>query len=77
MASYHNFITSDHRVMLGKPTVRGTRLTVELLLRKLAEGATAKELTVMYPQLLPEHIQAVLEYAAAVIAREEIINSAA
>lgn len=35
------YIESDHTIMLGKPIVKGTRLTVELILKKLAEGATS------------------------------------
>ena len=51
--------------MLGKPTIRGTRLTVELLLRKLSEGAPAADLLRAYPQLEVADIEASLRYAAA------------
>ncbi|MBC8084789.1 MAG: DUF433 domain-containing protein [Hymenobacter sp.] len=77
MTSYHDRITSDHRVMLGKPVIKNTRLTVALLLRKLAEGASSADLLVMYPYLEAADIQAVLEYAAAMVAYEAIIDSAA
>ena len=70
-------ITSSHEIMLGKPVIRGTRLTVELLLRKLSEGATAEDLLKMYPQLELPDVQAALEYAAAMLAKEEIIGLAA
>ncbi len=49
--------------MLGKPVVRGTRLTVELLLRKIAEGATATDLLQMHPQLEELDIQSVLKHS--------------
>ena len=49
--------------MLGKPVVRGTRLTVELLLRKISEGATATDLLQMYLQLKELGIQAVLKHS--------------
>jgi uncharacterized protein (DUF433 family) len=52
-------------IMLGKPAIRGTRLTVELLLRKMSEGATAADLLQMYPQLEAADIEASLRYAAA------------
>ena len=60
MANFPERITASHEVMLGKPVIRGTRLTVELLLRKLSEGATAAELVQMYPQLQLADVQAAL-----------------
>ncbi len=60
-------------VMHGKPVIRGTRVPVELLLRKLAEGATIPDLLEAYPRLSPEDIQAALEYAADTIAHETVV----
>ena len=77
MINYRNHITSDHQIMLGKPVIKGTRLTVELILRKLAEGATPRDLIAMYPQITENDVSAVLLYAAEVLANEEIIDSAA
>ena len=77
MARANARITASHEVMLGKPVIRGTRLTVELLLRKLSEGATTADLLAMYPQLEAADVQAALEYAAAMLAKEEIIGFAA
>lgn len=45
-------------VMLGKPVIRGTRIPVELILRKLAEGATTAELIDAYPRLKKADIEA-------------------
>jgi uncharacterized protein (DUF433 family) len=59
-------------VMQGKPVVRNTRIPVELLLRKLAEGAAIEDLLDAYPRLAREDIQACLEYAADSIAHQEI-----
>lgn len=53
-------ITASHEMMLGKPVIRGTRLTVELLLRKLSEGASVGDLLRMYPQLEAGDVQAAL-----------------
>jgi len=64
-------------VMLGKPTLRGTRITVELVLRKLAEGASITELTEAYPQLSPASIHAAMAYAADSLAHEELILATA
>jgi len=60
-------------VMLGKPVIRGTRIPVELLLRKLAEGATQTDLLDAYPRLTRADIQAAIGYAADTLAHEETI----
>lgn len=51
-------------VMLGKPVIRGTRIPVEVILRKLGEGATEADLLEAYPRLVREDIQAALSSAA-------------
>ena len=51
-------------VMLGKPVIKGTRIPVELLLRKLSEGSTEADLLDAYPRLTRFDIQAALAYAA-------------
>ena len=63
-------IVVSPEVMLGKPVIRGTRLTVELLLRELSEGATESDLLDAYPQLTREDIKAAIAYAADTVARE-------
>ncbi len=59
-------------VMLGKPVIRGTRIPVELILRKLSEGLSEAELLDAYPRLQREDIQAALAYAADSVAHEII-----
>jgi len=66
-------IEINPKVMLGKPVIRGTRITVELLLRKLSEGATEVELLDAYPRLRREDIQAAIGYAADTLAHEETV----
>ena len=66
-------IEINPKVMLGKPVIRGTRITVELVLRKLAEGATGADLLDAYPQLRKEDIQAAITYAADTPAHEETV----
>lgn len=56
-------IETHPEIMLGKPVIRGTRIPVELVLRKLSEGATVQELIDAYPSLTPDDIKAALEYA--------------
>jgi uncharacterized protein (DUF433 family) len=60
-------------VMLGKPVIRGTRIPVELILRKLGEGATEADLLDAYPRLTKADIQAALAYAARSLAHETIL----
>jgi uncharacterized protein (DUF433 family) len=60
-------------VMQGKPVIRGTRILVELLLRKLAEGATIEDLLDAYPRLAADDISAALAYAADTIAHETVL----
>ena len=59
------------KIMLGKAVIRGTRIPVELILRKLGEGATMDDLLDAYPRLRTEDVQAALTYASNVLAHEE------
>lgn len=71
--TYTDRIVSDQKIMLGKPVIKGTRITVELLLKKLSEEMSIDELLQAYPHLTKEDILAALSYSADVISREEII----
>ncbi len=73
----NDYIVTDHRVMLGKPVLKGTRLTVEMILRKGSEGASHADMLKMYPHLTEAHLLAVLAYAADVLANEESLLSVA
>ena len=66
-------IEINPKVLMGKPVIRGTRLTVELILRKLSEGAGEEDLLEAYPRLSREDIQAAIRYAADTLAHEETI----
>ncbi|RJP35133.1 MAG: DUF433 domain-containing protein [Candidatus Omnitrophota bacterium] len=57
-------IEINPKVMMGKPVIRGTRIPVELILRKLSEKSTEADLLDAYPQLTPDDIQAAIRYAA-------------
>jgi uncharacterized protein (DUF433 family) len=59
-----NGIEINPDVMRGKPVIKGTRITVELILRKLSEGATEEDLLDAYPRLAREDIRAAIRYAA-------------
>lgn len=70
---YTKRIVSDPDIMLGKPVIKGTRITVELILRKMAEGMTIEELLETYPHITKDDILATVSYSADVISREELI----
>jgi uncharacterized protein (DUF433 family) len=59
--------------MMGKPVIRGTRITVELILHKLAEGASEHDLLDDYPHITREDIRAAVAYGAASVAHEEVV----
>lgn len=67
-------ITVNPDVMVGKPTIRGLRITVEQILKALAVGITTQELLEDYPELEPEDIQAVLLYAAELVSEEQVFK---
>lgn len=69
---YQDRIVSDYRILLGKPVLKGTRISVELLLKKLSEGATVDELASDY-SLEKEDIYAALHYASDLLANQEEI----
>lgn len=62
----------DPGVMYGKPVIRGTRLTVALIVEKLAYGATFEDLKEDYPFLTKEDIRSAMLYAAKSLSREEV-----
>ena len=57
-------IISDSAIMVGKPTIKGTRITVELIVEKLGYGETVDEILIDYPHLTREQIYACLRFAA-------------
>ena len=68
-----NGIEVNPKVMMGKPVIRGTRITVEFILRKLSEGATHTELLEAYPKLTRKSIQTAIRYAADTLSHEEMV----
>lgn len=73
-------MTTDHQrrivinpaIMAGKPTIAGTRIPVELVVRLVAEGWTPNAIVVEYPPLTSQDVQAALAYAAALVASDEV-----
>jgi uncharacterized protein (DUF433 family) len=60
-------IISDPAIMMGKPLVAGTRITVELILEKLARGETIEQILEAHPRLTRESILAALDFAARIL----------
>ena len=62
MVNWKEYIHSDPAILLGKPVIKGTRISVELILELLSEGWTNEMLQASYPHLTNEHIMAVFSY---------------
>ena len=73
---YRDYLESNAEIMLGKPLIKGTRITVELVLKKLSEGATAEDIIIAYLNLTLNSIKAVLAYASDVVSNETLIVAA-
>ena len=76
MKHYNTHIERNPQIMLGKPVVAGTRITVELIMRKFAGGYNLQQLLAAYPQLTTTQINAAFEYAADVISNLELNETA-
>lgn len=66
------FIHSDPEIMLGKPVIRGTRITVELILEKVAAGESIEQIQQEHPHITADQIRAALEYATLVFKNDVI-----
>jgi len=64
MMNWHERITIDPKVLVGKPVIKGTRISVELIVDLLAEGWTTQQILDSYPNLTGEDIRACLAYAS-------------
>lgn len=73
---YREHIESSASVMLGKPVIKGTRITVELILKRMSEGASVDDIVAAYPEITPVAVNAVLAYASDVIGSETLISAA-
>ncbi len=66
-------IEINPQVMLGKPVIKGTRITVEIILKKLAQNISVDEILADYPRLTREDIQAAVTYAATALSTDEVL----
>ncbi len=70
---WQDHIEQRKDIMMGKPVFKGTRLTVEHILKELGTGMSQRELLENYPTLRLEHFRAAMQYAAAVVNMDETI----
>lgn len=68
-----NRIVVNPKVMVGKPVIKGTRIPVDAIIKRLAGGMSLREILEEYPNLEEEDVKAALEYAAKVLAGEEVV----
>ena len=66
-------IAINPKIMFGKPAIKGTRITVEQILRKLAGGMSIKEIMADHPHLVPDDIYAAVAFAADYMAQEDMV----
>ncbi len=69
-------IATDPKIMFGKPVIRGTRITVEQVLRELGEGATPEEVVTAHPRIALQDVHAAQAFAADYLAGEETLTPA-
>jgi uncharacterized protein (DUF433 family) len=68
-------IAADPGIMMGKPCIKGTRITVELILRKLGAGRSFADLLEAYPQLTADDLLAALAFAADYLQHETVVSA--
>lgn len=66
-----NRIVVDPKIMVGKPVIKGTRIPVELILKKLAQNIDVKEILEDFPRLKEEDIRAAIMYAESLVENSE------
>lgn len=71
--NWHDHIVVDPNVLVGKPIVKGTRISVELLLDRLADGWSFDDILDAYPHLTREQIQAAIAFAAELFKEERFV----
>lgn len=76
MEPLQELIHIDPAVMMGKPVIKGTRITVESIIQELASGYSHNQVMTAHPNLQEQHILAALQYAAALMQNEKIYAAA-
>ena len=76
MENWTYYIESDPKKLFGKPTIKGTRIAVDLILEKLSYGESVDQLLKAYPQLSEKSIRACLSYASETVKNEIVLPTA-
>lgn len=76
-AIHEGHIVRNKEIMMGKPCIKGTRITVELILEKMSQGASIEDLLNGYPHITKEDIFACVDYARAIMKHEDVIEVSA
>ena len=71
-----NLIESNPKIMFGKPVIKGTRITVELVLEKIADGETVDTILSSYPHLTREQVLACVDFARKSLSLETVYPAA-
>lgn len=69
---HHNRIVVNPKILVGKPMIKGTRISVELILKLLAEGKQVDEIIEEYPRLNRQDVLAAVDYAYNIVENEEV-----
>lgn len=72
MENVGEYIEMNPAIMLGKPVIKGTRITVESIVAELAAGYTMQQILQAHPHLRQEHIYAALQYAVSIMKNEKV-----
>jgi len=70
--TYQKYITINPKIMIGKPVITGTRVPVDVIIKKLAQNMNVEDILQDYPRLTKDAIRAALWYAGEVISQEEV-----
>ena len=70
---WQDYIEERKEIMMGKPVFKGTRLTVEHILKELGSGMSQEEILAGYPQLTPENLRAAMLFSAALVSMDQSI----
>ncbi len=76
MENFQNHIEVNSSIMLGKPIIKGTRITVESIVEELASGYTTFQVLKAHPNLTETDVLAALQYASAIMKNEKIYTTA-
>ncbi len=73
MMNWKNRIIVDPAVLVGKPIIKGTRISVELILDRVADGWTMEDMLASYPHITREDVLAALSFAAEIFREERFV----